>query len=85
MIGLIAIFLMLELLCACLEFCFETWNLMLRMFSQTFVMIVLSWHMMRTWEETREESEFKYRENLPGESDAMIANILHTLSTSDPS
>ena len=28
---------------------------------------------------TRKESEFKYRKIFPGESDAMIANILHTL------
>ena len=29
-------------------------------------MIVLSWHMMRTWEETQAESEFKKRKIFRG-------------------
>ena len=44
--------------------------------SQTFGIIVLSWHMMRTWEETRTESELSNRKS-SGESDAMIADTLH--------
>ena len=52
---------------SCLEFLLiETLNLRLCVFPQTFGIIVLSWHMMRTWEETQAESEFKKRKIFRG-------------------